>query len=165
MPSGNVHNAATTSIILSLGVVYALKVDTPLELAAVGVGAMANYFMSPDLDVDNGFQGFAKLRRFPIIGKVLAFVWRAVWWPYAIVVKHRSWVSHAPIISTLIRIGYLYAVIWLSAIVLRVNDELAVYVIRGNTGEFLRLAFLVFCGLCLMDISHYFLDNAEPNSG
>lgn len=97
MPSGRVHSAVTltTAVLLSC--------YDPIMAA----GAASGVLLSPDLDCDLGYIGFAKLRSIRFIGGPAAFVWEWWWKPYSIFVPHRSPTSHAPIISTIIRICYL----------------------------------------------------------
>lgn len=99
MPSGSVHTI--TTIALAVG-----TVATGQPTAAT-VGVLSGLILSPDLDVDKGFIGLAHLRRVPVIGWLLAVAWRVFWYPYAKIVPHRSPISHAPIVGTLLRVGYL----------------------------------------------------------
>jgi uncharacterized metal-binding protein len=40
-------------------------------------------------------------------GMIAYLVWRSLWLPYAQLIPHRSWVSHAPVIGTILRLVYL----------------------------------------------------------
>ena len=39
-------------------------------------------------------------------------MWQAVWAPYGVIIPHRSAWSHLPGLGTVIRAGYLWAVVW-----------------------------------------------------
>jgi len=98
MPSGRVHTA--TTLMLAVG-------SLPMSDPALTVGIVSGLILSPDLDVDEGFIGLAHLRRVPFVGTSLAWLWRAFWWPYSKTVPHRSAISHAPLVGTSLRVGYL----------------------------------------------------------
>jgi len=71
---------------------------------AVAAGCILGILITPDLDVDRPVRShFVVFRRF---GPAIAVVWRLVWLPYGLAIRHRSWVSHMPIAGTLIRSAY-----------------------------------------------------------
>lgn len=94
MSDGRTHTAAT----LGLSLAYATA-DWHIALWILG-----GIFLSPDLDVEKGYIGFFYLRK---IFPPLYYFWRYYWFLYSKFVPHRSWISHSPIISTLIRVAYL----------------------------------------------------------
>lgn len=100
MPGGRVHTLLTASQLAT-----AVIARQPVEYCA---GLAAGILLSPDLDVDNGNISDALLRR---VARPLQWAWRILWTPYAMLIPHRHWLSHAPILSTLVRLGYL----WLAA--------------------------------------------------
>lgn len=107
MASGKVHSAA--SVALALGLAVSDVGRWPV------VGALAGVLLSPDLDVDAGYIGFGLLRKVPVVGPLLSWSWRAYWWPYTIIVPHRSVWSHGPVIGTALRALYLGVPIYLIA--------------------------------------------------
>lgn len=163
MPSGHVHSAATTSIIMTVATIGFVAKE-PIDYAYICAGAFANYFMSPDLDVDAGFIGFSYFKKIPMLGWAVSWVWRMVWMPYALAISHRSWLSHFPIISTVLRIGYLYAIVAALAAAFGHYQQLVSLVSEASGIRAIAKAmWLSFYGLCLTDTSHYVLDRAEPD--
>lgn len=104
MPSGRIHSAATVAISGTLAGVAFSQVGAEAAVA-VGVGGLYALLVGPDLDVDNGNVSDAILRR--DIGRIFSVPWRIFWEPYAYAIKHRSILSHGPIIGTLLRIVYM----------------------------------------------------------
>lgn len=113
MASGKTHNRRTRNLalfcFLSSFIISARYIDylsTILLSSCIFVGCMIGTIISPDMDVDVTHIGRSLVRkRHPILG--FFFYW--YWWPYAKIMPHRSWHSHAPIFSTFIRVGY---VLW-----------------------------------------------------
>ena len=136
MPSGRVHTM--TTIGLAVG-------SIPMSNPPLTVGILSGLILSPDLDVDNGFVGLAHLRRVPFVGTPLAWIWRAFWWPYSKTVPHRSAISHAPIVGTMLRLGYL------SAPLLAMNMLGVPMTLPTGLGWWL-------IGLCASDALHIILD-------
>jgi len=114
MPSGWTHGVITS--VAAAGLYYGLtQAGYPSQIvyAAAG-GCMAGVLITPDLDVDNATRShYIVLRRTGWIGFL---VWRAIWLPYGLAIGHRSWVSHMPVISTLIRLLYLVMILALVSI-------------------------------------------------
>lgn len=111
------------------------------------VGSLSGLILSPDQDVDSGYIGLRFLRSIPLVGTFISAGWKLMWLPYSRFVPHRSWISHFPIISTIIRLVYLLVF---------VSPVLAIYwdwVIPN-----LRWFGMWFVGLCLSDIFHFFAD-------
>jgi len=108
MSSGKVHSGitATAAGIMSIWMWRAGYSFEHIKLVAQG--CLAGIFLSPDLDVDAGFIGYFYLRKY--FGEIVATCWRILWWPYAMVISHRSWMSHAPLVSTGMRLLYWYTI-------------------------------------------------------
>jgi uncharacterized metal-binding protein len=105
------------TVLLSAGLGYAAhyRLGYPVQAsAALAGGALAGIFLSPDLDVDGGSISFYHVRH--VAGCLPGLVWSWIWRPYARLIPHRSPLSHWPVISTLIRLGYLsgmvYSIFW-----------------------------------------------------
>lgn len=106
MPSGVVHlsNTLSSSLVLTVGSYFTdpALVSTNDCIVLVS-GCMTGCLLGPDLDVDNGNISLYLLRKIPIIGFPLEKLWWLYWWPYRVIVPHRSPISHWPVLSTLIR--------------------------------------------------------------
>lgn len=98
MPDGRTHAKFTALTAVAVMALAATVDATSSQVVSVGAGALLGLLIHPDLDQ-------AESRR---------DLWSMVWYPYGLVVKHRSWVSHAPLISTVIRIGYIISIIYVA---------------------------------------------------
>ena len=119
---------------------------------ACSAGALAGIILTPDLDVDRGSRSNYYVRKFA--GIVIETVWRLLWKPYAILVRHRSIWSHGPILSTVIRLLYISAIpalIWWWF-------EWPPPKVDVWMGWFLL-------GLVLSDTAHFLLDFADSRLG
>lgn len=110
MPSGNTHAALTA---LAAGGIYlgmTVYGYTNMTVYAATLGCMAGVLITPDLDVDQPTRSNYVMYR--EAGLLPGAIWRALWLPYGLAIGHRSWVSHFPVISTLIRLAYLGVIAW-----------------------------------------------------
>ena len=104
MSDGRTHSLATVGagfafVGSAIGCLYL----TPTQLAVAGLGCAFQMVYNGDCDVDNGFIGDAFVRQ--VIGTDIFYdFWLN---PYRKAYKHRSFWTHAPLIGTLNRIGYL----------------------------------------------------------
>ena len=149
MPSGRVHSA--TSAILSAGLYYgASQAGYPVaHCAALAGGCLAGILLTPDLDVDRGSISDAHARR--LGGCALGLLWSLIWKPYAYIVPHRSPLSHAPLIGTCLRLGYLVLVGMIF---------IGIFKITGVSLPDLPAWWpWAFTGLALSDLLHFILDN------
>lgn len=108
MPSGKVHTAASLTLASVVGLMTLADTLQPPFAYPAMLGAVAGTVMTPDLDVDNGCIAFSNMQY--ALGVPASRAWKAIWYPYAVIVKHRSWISHLPLVSTLIRFTYLYGI-------------------------------------------------------
>lgn len=116
------------------------------EIRLTAAGCMSGIFLSPDMDVDAGFLGHKFVDRY--LGRIVGTIWRALWWPYAALVPHRSWLSHAPVISTSLRLVYWYAIYAVACIVFKWPVWVPGIVIGG----------WLYLGLVVSDVLHYITD-------
>jgi len=99
----------------------------------MAAGCFTGLLLTPDLDTDDGSLADYFTRG---AGRLVYNAWWLYWWLYR-KLPHRSFLSHAPIVSTLIRIGYAFW--WLFFL-----------------GYHLPPEFLI--GLMTADILHYLMD-------
>lgn len=150
MPSGKVHSFTTVLLSAGLGYVAYYRLGYPIQpTAALAGGTLAGLFLSPDLDVDSGSISFYHVRK--VGGCLLGLLWSWLWKPYAMLIPHRSPLSHWPIISTVIRLGYLIGIVYLILLGLHL-----VHVIDHPTIP--AWGPLAFAGLALSDALHFLLD-------
>jgi uncharacterized metal-binding protein len=114
MPKGTTH--ALISAGAAGAMLYLTYSSGPSEALALASGCLAGILISPDLDVDDGSLSTGIVRR--EAGRIPAFAWRALWYPYARLIRHRSWLSHFPFIGTALRIAYLGLIAWLILLLL-----------------------------------------------
>lgn len=156
MPSGRVHSAVTAACALGASVVL-YKTGYPLSIiTAAGGGCLLGLVVNPDLDVDQGSISNKIVRR--SAGCVLGLVWSLIWKPYALVIPHRSPLSHFPILGTVIRLGYLYGLLWL------INYGLGVIAPGAHVWPSVPFWWLwSFAGLALVDAIHFLMDQTIRN--
>ena len=137
MASGKNHDR---SILFATPIIGIIGVSHSLELGIVITSAhfLGGYWLSPDLDI--------KSRPFQRWG-----VLKIIWIPYQKFVPHRSPLSHAPIIGSLIRLAYLS--LWLSCLWLLIPSLQQVH--WAITWE---KAIAFFLGVELSALNHLLLD-------
>ena len=160
MPDGYTHGRISVSLAagtLASGIVAAVFGKNLAFLrdgVVIAGGMLLGIILTPDLDLAENFWNsfrFSDLwRKFP------RWLWFAFWYPYARLMAHRSTLSHFPVISTLIRIGYMLAPILFTACSLQVTPEIVWNSIPWL--DIARLSGLVFIGLILSDLFHYLAD-------
>lgn len=128
MASGRSHSIA------SLTAAACFVTSGAPERAWLAAGAFMGVVVTPDLDHDDGTLSQYFVRG---LGHWLERGWWYYWWPYRRLLAHRSFWSHAPIISTVLRLAYLFW--WVYAL-----------------GWTLPPALIV--GLCTADILHWLMD-------
>jgi uncharacterized metal-binding protein len=110
MPSGRVHALMTTLAAGGLMWVAVSAGQPPAVSFGLAGGCLAGLLITPDLDVDEPVRSHYLVRR--RAGAIPALLWQAIWTPYARLLPHRHWLSHAPVVSTLLRAAYLAAILW-----------------------------------------------------
>lgn len=153
MASGRTHTLVT---IAAAGLAGMLALPLALQEAqvlAVVPGCLAGMFLSPDLDISRNISGW-NVRRFGgAAGELLGFLWRCYWWPYAAAIPHRHWISHTPVLSTLIRLLYLFAPLLAMLYLLGLLEPLLLWALDYPT-----LLVSALFGLSLSDTLHWLLD-------
>jgi len=158
MPSGIIHAAITT--VAAGGLYWGLsQAGYPDHTTmAAAAGCMAGILLTPDLDVDNPTRShYVVYRKF---GAAPFLVWLAIWYPYGKAIGHRSWLSHGPIISTIIRLLYLSIFVLLLAQI----PPLVGYKMPWDqwlTYQTKTLAMVAILGLMVSDTLHWAADNVS----
>lgn len=67
-------------------------------------GNIVGILIGPDLDVDAGNVSDSIIRK---VSRPAQWIWRKFWTPYSLALPHRSTLSHFPVLSTLVRLGYI----------------------------------------------------------
>jgi uncharacterized metal-binding protein len=100
MPSGKTHtklNLIALPIVVVLLFSYGYTSKSFLLLFTIGF-VVGTYFLSPDLDIHS-----ASYRKWGML--------RLLWYPYQIIMPHRSFLTHTLIIGDFIRLLYLLLVL------------------------------------------------------
>jgi uncharacterized metal-binding protein len=153
MPMGRTHRAINTYLCVPLtgGAIYFAH-WSPLQAIAFGAGyCFATFFMNPDLDLDSvGYQSWGPLR--------------IIWWPYQKALAHRSYFSHFPVISTLLRIVYL---MWFPVLLLLLLGGSVQAVARDAIFDWwpiVGIYVLIFIlGMIVSDSIHTILDTVSTD--
>ncbi len=153
MPNGSVHARATVVLAAAGGFLsYHAGHHMPQVFALTG-GTLAGLLLTPDLDVDSGCISYDVVRR--SAGKHIERLWAIYWRPYALLIPHRSRLSHLPVLGTLLRLAYLAilpALIWFfAAAIPSLNWILA-------RPSFPAWSAWAIGGLMLADTLHYAMD-------
>lgn len=128
--------------VLSGTIIATSFIHRELAYSFMAIGCFAGILLSPDLDVDNGNISNYLLKR---IASPIEMLWRIYWYPYRVKLKHRSFWSHFPVFSTLLRVVYFFFIPILLSIYYSYFD--------------LYYFFLWFVfGLILADFLHYLMD-------
>jgi len=162
MASGVVHNTVTvaaSAMLVPTVMAYGFPMGTAV---AVGAGCLAGIFLTPDLDQEtyNRIENKFRKSKNPFVA-ILGNLYIIFWMPYALAVSHRSFVSHAPIVGTLIRVIYLIAG---TALVLFLSGHVLSFVSPSVATAFLGwLAVTGYLGsavvgLVIADTLHWIFD-------
>ena len=178
MPSGKIHTRiTTTAAVLSIPVIaitWLKLLWVPWEIFWVIPGILLGIFITPDLDHDATIVSHSYVNS--LFGGIAFYWWYYLWHSYSISFKHRSVLSHAPIIGTLIRLTFL---LFPPIIVLFRNQQTrfaqslkyllistalvipllaVIFVIALQTGSFYIVLFIIL-GLMLADFLHFIADS------
>lgn len=120
MPSGRTHDSITLwSLPLIAGVTYERTRSASLTLILSGGYLFSGLMFGPDLDIHS-----QQYKRWGIL--------RWIWLPYRKSMRHRSFLSHGPIVGTLVRLVYLAS--WaIAALGLMIIISAIVYQITGES--------------------------------
>jgi uncharacterized metal-binding protein len=125
-------------------------------------GCLLQLFIEPDLDQEILSASEWRVIKllpgpFRIISVLLGTVWVAIWLPYAILMPHRHPLTHIPVLSTAIRVLYLYGVI--AAVNFLVRFVTGYYVWFDPEPVTKMLLVCAFYGLSVGDVTHWGRDN------
>ena len=156
MPSGRIHSTANIVVALSGGATMFLLQRGTEGIMGVAAGAMLGCLISPDADVNGGSIADFYIRRYT--GVVVEMLWDGLWAFYRKVCRHRGFLSHAPIISTILRILYIGTFYFLISTPLK-------YLFGLVQIDWPLFWWWCFIGLVLADSAHYGLDKLDEALG
>ena len=157
MPSGKTHDRITLwTFPWIVGATFILTRDGELTLIVAIAFLFSGLMFGPDLDIYS-----IQFKRWGIL--------RYLWLPYQKLFRHRSSFSHGLVIGTVIRLGYLFSVIFILAIFLVAIAQLIfgfnwnwqIFILDSLNlikQEYPQEAIALFCGLELGATSHSLSD-------
>lgn len=159
MASGKVH--ATVAITNGIICTVVASFWQPDFVLPVAIGAAISLFVEPDLDIENPTYSeylptlicrkiFGK-QIGSVIGKIISATWSTFWLLYALIIPHRSILSHLPIVGTLLRLAYLSLPFLLLDFSISTNFFLY---FQQNVG----LISVAFAIVAINDILHFLCD-------
>jgi uncharacterized metal-binding protein len=102
MPSGKTHDLITFIVAApTAAVAYHLTRDWAITLITTSAMIFGGLMFGPDLDIQS--------RQYARWGPL-----KFLWWPYKVMLPHRSRLSHSILLGTLIRVIYFLAVVTLA---------------------------------------------------
>lgn len=144
---GRSHDRVSLALALPVGLAVAYRFGLLEGIgAAIGCG-LVGLFLEPDLDQEQTTFSETRLRH--VIGPLM-YLWQFYFYLYALL-PHRCWLSHAPILSTAIRVLYVLAPFLIYAMINSWNfadwPTWCWPLLRG-----------AFAGLCASDTAHWLMD-------
>ncbi len=109
MALGKNHENATKLLVIPFGICLAILWDIKSALLGSVAFITGGIWLSPDLDTQS-----IALKRWGFL--------KVLWWPYRKLIRHRSFLSHAPFIGTTLRICYLFVWCFVIASALKIFE-------------------------------------------
>lgn len=157
MASGRAHDRATTLLALPFGLLWGPALGPEGMAVACLAFLLGGLWLSPDLDTASR----ATARWGPLQG---------LWWPYRRLLRHRSLLSHSPLIGTSGRLAYLLIALALMRWLAEAGPWGTVPVAPPSAWPLLGLQFwrthsaLVICALVGLEASSWLhlLQDGDP---
>jgi uncharacterized metal-binding protein len=147
MASGRVHAACSLALAaLSFGVVASVSDDFGAATACAS-GCLLGILLTPDLDQE-GLSFSEQTLIKATLG--LGYLWLMLWYPYAKLIKHRSPLSHFPILGTAGRLLYLFIVAAIPAYF--------GYRLQAPPDHWWPILGWIVAGIALSDAGHWIFD-------
>ena len=150
MADGKSHGRITLALTITMTPIVTIITLSPQKSVMFSTGCLLGLIVEPDLDVNHVTE--SERRMIKVFG-TLAYFWIGLWLPYALIIPHRSILSHMPILGTAIRLAYLLGWLYLLLGALGMQDWLFT-VIQANLEA---LVWLVL-GLVIVDTGHWIAD-------
>jgi uncharacterized metal-binding protein len=147
MASGRVHAACSVTLaVISFGFLAGTSNDFQAATAC-SAGCLAGIALTPDLDQEGLSYSETTIIKWTL---GIGYLWLLLWYPYARLIKHRSPLSHFPILGTAGRLLYLFTAAAIPAYF--------GYRLKAPPDSFWPLFGWGIAGLTLSDIGHYIFD-------
>jgi uncharacterized metal-binding protein len=157
MATGQTHDRATTLLALPFGLLWGPALGLTGIALASGLFVLGGLWLSPDLDTHSR----ATARWGPL---------HRLWWPYRRLLRHRSLLSHSPLLGTTGRLAYLLTALVLLRLLLDIGPlaTLPLTPLHAWPGLALELWShqrpLLICGLVALEASSWLhlLQDGDP---
>lgn len=95
--------AATGAILLYDGSIQ------PQDAAGLLAGGVVGMLIDPDVRDQHNIttRGERRIWKFPIVGPLTGYIFQVYWYPLALLIPHRSFLSHLPVVATAIAAAWL----------------------------------------------------------
>lgn len=158
MSDGSTHfkaSVAATAIAAPLAFYY-LQPDYAI---AFTIGTVVGWVVTPDVrDIERKTYPSFFLSTIPLVGWLIEILFLVFWFPLALILPHRSKLSHLPFLGTFIAILYATAYSWLWSRGLWLSTIHLTDVFKELFASAYFSAF--FLGWCVPDIVHWLMDGA-----
>lgn len=145
MATGKVHGKVTT-VLIPMCFVLGTQLNGLENGFLMACGCALGLIIEPDLDMPTKTESEKRLGIFNPI-------WFWIWYPYAKVIPHRSFLSHAPFFGTLLRWFYIAAIPLAFLLLFYTQQDLKIFIINNY-----QPVLAVFIGNAISDIAHWFFD-------
>ncbi|MFI0403714.1 MAG: DUF2227 family putative metal-binding protein [Cyanobium sp.] len=157
MAMGRAHDRATTLLALPFGLLWGPALGWGGVVLASGLFLLGGLWLSPDLDTfSRSTARWGPLHR--------------LWWPYRRLLRHRSLLSHSPLLGTAGRLAYLLMALALLRLLLDVGPWESIPLAHPQTWPAFGLQLwqqhraLVICALVALEASSWLhlLQDGDP---
>lgn len=157
MASGRTHAAGSVAVSpLAFIAAVELGFGYGYSLIAMASCAFLGILITPDLDQETrSWVENSLMKHRNIVIALFGWVHYGFWYPYAKRIKHRHWLSHAPIIGTVVRMSYFLSVVLFVCYLFFVSGHYSADINKQALTDF---GFAVFIGLSLSDATHWLFD-------
>ena len=146
--NGKAHILASMMLAVPVGIGTVVVTKDLRALPLATLGCAAGILVSPDLDIDGRTDSETVV--YDQMGPVFGTLWQVYWYPYARAIPHRSVLSHAPLLGTVLRIGYLLLLPTLFAVFTPLR--------LGAVFDAVLAFWPVWIGLAVSDVVHWMMD-------
>lgn len=108
MADGKRHaEAYRQGLLFSCAVCLPLAVFVDRSAIFGPLGALGGMLIDPDLSDQHNITTHTEQRMWRI-SPLLGYLFQVYWYPLSILINHRAWISHLPVIGTTMRIVYMF---------------------------------------------------------
>lgn len=134
----------------------------PDEAAGLLVGGVVGMLIDPDVRDQHNIttRGERRIWGVPLLGPIIGYVFQVYWYPLALLIPHRSFLSHLPVIATAIAAAWL--ILPPAAVVYYLNNwNLSLPFRDWLWMQYQPWVLPAFIGWCVQDAVHLALDGGK----